>query len=225
VLQLWYRITESTLMKNPAKRALQAGLVLLAMALGGCATLNESECRAVDWKTIGYEDGTRGYSGERIAQHRKACAKYGISPDLAAYQKGRDAGLREYCRPANGFRIGAAGRSYAGICPSDLDDAFTAAHESGWHLHELRVRVSETVDRIESRRHELDSTEDELARSSAAIIASDSSAERRAQALVDTKQLAERIGRLKADIRHLEEQRVHHDIELQEYRATLQYAE
>jgi len=212
-------------MKNPANRALLAGLAVTALALGGCATLNESECRTVDWKTIGYEDGNNGYSGERIAQHRKACAKYGISPDLGAYQSGRDAGLREYCRPANGFRAGAAGYAYAGTCPPDLEQAFASAYDSGLHLHELRGRVSDIANSLDAKREELDSAEDDLVKSSAVIISSDSTTERRAQALADTKQLAERMGRLKSDIRHLEEERVRYDIELQEYRASVRYAE
>jgi hypothetical protein len=212
-------------MKNPANRALLAGLALTALALGGCATLNESECRTVAWETIGYEDGSNGYSGERIAQHRKACAKYGISPDLGAYQGGRDAGLREYCRPANAFRTGAAGRGYAGTCPPDLEEAFASAYESGWHLHELRARVADTTSRLDAMREELDSTEDELVESSAAIISSEASTERRAQALVATKQLAEKTGRLKSDILHLEEERVRYNNELEEYRATTRYSE
>lgn len=123
------------------------GLALVVLTLpllltSGCATLNESECRSVNWQVIGYEDGGRGNPVERIGQHRKACAKYGIAPDLTAYQRGREAGLREYCRPTNGFRVGAAGRSYTGVCPVDLEEDFLEAFESGHHLHELRARVT-----------------------------------------------------------------------------------
>ena len=53
---------------------------LLALALPGCATMDKSECLTVDWRTIGYEDGVAGHSGDCIAQHRKACAKYGVAP-------------------------------------------------------------------------------------------------------------------------------------------------
>jgi hypothetical protein len=87
---------------------------ITAAALGACSTMSESECRTVDWRTIGYEDGVGGYSGDRISVHRKACAKYGVSTDLAAYQAGRDDGLREYCQPANGFRVGSHGNEYTG---------------------------------------------------------------------------------------------------------------
>ncbi|MET0809299.1 MAG: DUF2799 domain-containing protein [Pseudoxanthomonas sp.] len=82
---------------------------LLILALSGCATMNKDECLTVDWRTVGYEDGVAGRSGDRIAQHRKACAKHGVAPDLDAYQSGRDQGLREYCQPDNGYQLGARG--------------------------------------------------------------------------------------------------------------------
>ncbi|HNR23202.1 MAG TPA: DUF2799 domain-containing protein [Steroidobacteraceae bacterium] len=69
--------------------------------------MSGNECRTVDWRTIGYEDGVAGHSGDRVAQHRRACAKHGVTPDLAQYQDGRSEGLREYCQPSNGFRVGA----------------------------------------------------------------------------------------------------------------------
>lgn len=53
-----------------------------ALLLSACSTttLNEDECRMVDWRTLGYEDGVAGHSGERISAHRKACAEHGIRP-------------------------------------------------------------------------------------------------------------------------------------------------
>jgi hypothetical protein len=200
-------------------------LTALLLLTSGCATLNESECRSVDWQIIGYEDGGRGNALERIGQHRKACAKYGIAPDLAAYQRGRDAGLREYCRPTNGFRAGIAGRSYSGVCPVDLEEAFVEAYESGHHLYELRARVTDIENRIEGKNAELERTKEELAKTSAAIIGSDSTPERRAQALMDAKHLAEDVGRLKSEIEQLQVERASSESDVESYRATLRYQE
>lgn len=202
-----------------------AALVVSSLSLGGCATLNENECRTMDWQTIGYEDGGRGYAAERIGQHRKACAKYGIAPDLSAYQRGRESGLREYCRPANGFRAGAAGRSYGGVCPADLEEDFLEAYESGHHLYELRARVSEIESDIGSKHDALEHAENTLAQTSATIIASDSTPERRAQALLDAKHLAEDIGRLKSEIERLEADLAVSQSDLDSYRATLHYVD
>ena len=215
------------MIKRNGYRGLAAlGLLTCSLLLGsGCATLNESECRSVDWQIIGYEDGGRGNPLERIGQHRKACAKYGIAPDLAAYQRGRDAGLREYCRPTNGFRVGVAGRSYAGACPVDLEEAFVEAYESGHHLYELRARVTDIAHRIDGKHDALERAKDELAKTSSAIIGSDSTPERRAQALLDAKHLAEEVGRLKTEIEHLEAERASSESDVESYRATLRYGE
>jgi hypothetical protein len=200
---------------------LLAGLALLA--LGGCASMSEDECRTVDWRTIGYEDGVAGFSGNRIAQHRKACAKHGVSPDLALYQAGRNDGLREYCQPTNGFRVGSHGGGYAGVCPADLDPAFAAAYESGRQLYTLEARVADAAHELDSKRRERDWIESEIVRTSALIVRSDSTTEVRAQALVDTKQLAERLGRVKEEILGLEKDKVRYEGELENYRATLAY--
>jgi uncharacterized small protein (DUF1192 family) len=202
-----------------------AVLSLPLLISGGCATLNESECRSLDWQIIGYEDGGRGQALERIGQHRKACAKYGISPDLTAYQRGRETGLREYCRPASGFRVGVAGRSYTGVCPIELEEDFLGAYESGQHLYELRAHVTGIESRIDSKHDELERATDELAKTSATLIASDSTPERRAQALLDAKQLAEEVGRLKSEIDHLETERALSESDVESYRATVRYTE
>lgn len=198
-------------------------LVIVATALAGCATMNEAECVSVDWQTVGYEDGVAGFGGDRIAQHRKACAKHGITPDLVGYQAGREAGLREYCTPENGFRIGSRGNSYAGVCPADLGPGFSNAYESGRHLHSLSVRVNSATNQLESKRRELDRVEDEIVRRTAIIVSGESTTEQRAQALVDTKQLAERTGRLKAEIIQLERDRVEYQRDLEDYRATVAF--
>ncbi|MGH8176302.1 MAG: DUF2799 domain-containing protein [Steroidobacter sp.] len=182
--------------------------------------MSESECLTVDWRTIGYEDGVAGYSGDRIAQHRKACAKHGVSTDLALYQAGRDEGLREYCQPANGYRLGAHGGGYNGICPAELDGAFVSAYESGRQLYTLQSRVSNAANQLDAKRRELNRVEDDIVRKSALIVSGESTNEDRAQALIDTKQLAERVGRLKAEILQLEKDRLRYERDLEDYRAT-----
>lgn len=202
-----------------ATHALLASMLLL----GGCATMSESECLTVDWQTVGFEDGVAGYSGDRIGQHRKACAKHGVSPDLVGYQRGREAGLREYCQPANGFRVGSHGGSYAGICPAELDGAFTTAYESGRQLYSLESRLSNTRNQIVSKRRELERAEDTIVKKTAVIVGGESTGEERAQALVDTKQLAERVGRLKSEIRQLEHDEVEYERDLEDYRARVAF--
>jgi hypothetical protein len=199
----------------------RAGAAILLLAIGGCATMDREECLTVDWRTVGFEDGAAGYSSDRIGQHRKACAEYGVTPDLTAYQEGRAEGLREYCVPANGFRLGSQGGSYSGICPSDLDPEFADAYHSGRQLYTLESRLSNVSSQLDSRRGDLRSAESDIVSRSAVAISNDATAEQRAQAVLDVKHLGERVGRLKSEIRQLEEERVHCERDLQDYRATL----
>ena len=201
---------------------LRGSAAMLLLALGACATMDREECLTVDWRTVGFEDGVRGYSGDRIGQHRKACAKHGVTPDLAAYQAGRDAGLREYCVPSNGFRLGSQGGSYGGICPSDLEPAFADAYQSGHQLYTLQSRLSNVTYKLDSKREKLRDAEADIVTRSAVAISNDATVEERAQAVVDVKQLGELVGRLKSEIKQLEEERVHSERDLQDYRATLQ---
>ena len=99
-------------------------IALSTLLLGACAAkMSKDECRTVDWRTVGYEDGVAGQPGDRIGEHRRACAEYGVTPDLNAYLAGRTAGLREYCQPHNGYRAGANGYTYFDTCPADLAEA------------------------------------------------------------------------------------------------------
>ena len=116
--------------------------------------MSANECMATDWRTVGYEDGVSGYSGDRVGHYRKACTKHGVSPDLNSYQHGRDQGLQEFCKPLNGFRTGAHGRGYNGICPDELDGPFLEAYESGRQLYNLRSRVGGAANEINSMRAE-----------------------------------------------------------------------
>lgn len=203
--------------------AIRLFAVTLALVIGGCTTLTKEECLTLDWRTLGYEDGVAGYSGGRIGQHRKACAKHGVAPNLAEYQLGREAGLREYCVPTNGFRLGAQGSGYGGLCPEDLDHAFVAAYESGRHLYMLQSRVQSAVARLSSKRGELEEIEQEIVHRSVVAVKSESSEDERAQAVIELKHLAERAGRLKEEIEQLERDKALYDRDLEDYRARLSY--
>ena len=197
-------------------------LALGTLLLAACSTtMNKDECRTVDWRTVGYEDGVAGRSGEQIGQHRRACAEYGVTPDLDAYRTGRAEGLRDYCQPHNGYRAGATGASYYDVCPADLAPAFVAAYESGRELYDLERRVTDADEQIEARRAEIARLEDAVSRNAFDFIDKAATPEQRAQAVLDTKQAAERIGRLKTEIDRLEQDRARYAQELEAYRSTV----
>ena len=197
-------------------------IVLSSLLLGACAAkMSRDECRTVDWRTVGYEDGVAGRPGDRIGEHRRACAEYGVTPDLNAYLAGRTAGLREYCQPHNGYRAGANGYTYFDTCPADLAEAFEIAYDEGRALYVRERRVTDTERQIEDRHREIRRLEDRVAESAFDVIDTTSTAEERTQAVLDTKQAAERIGRLKAEITELEKERARYQAELDAYRQTV----
>ncbi len=198
------------------------GLALMTtvLVLAGCASMSKDECMAVDWRTVGYEDGVEGYPGDRIAVHRKDCAKYGVRADLGLYQEGRNQGLREFCQPINGYNLGVRGAAYRGVCPAELEPTFLRAYGSGHELYVMTSRVSGAQAELESKRRELERVEHGIVASSAAAISSDATADQRAQAVVDAAQLAEQAGRLKVEIRQLSEDSARYQAELDNYRST-----
>jgi hypothetical protein len=139
--------------------------VVMLAASGSTATMGQNECSAVDWRTIGYEDGVAGRSGAQIGVHRRACAKYGITPDLEAYQLGRAGGLREFCQPRNGCRAGVTGAPYYDVRPADLAARFLAQYQAGHELYVHEQRVRDADAQLNSKRVEIARMEDAVARS------------------------------------------------------------
>jgi len=209
---------------HPA-RLLQFSPLALACALlllAGCASkMSKDECRTVDWRTVGYEDGVAGQPGDRIGEHRRACAEHGVTPNLDAYLAGRTAGLREYCQPHNAYRAGANGYTYFDTCPADLAPAFVKAYDEGRALYVRERKVTETDELIEQKRREIRRLEDRVAESAFDVIDKDATPEQRTQGVLDTKQAAERIGQLKTEIAQLEQERARYQAELDAYRKTV----
>jgi hypothetical protein len=190
-------------------------------ACSSTATMGRNECSAVDWRTIGYEDGVAGRSGAQIGVHRRACAKHGITPDLEAYRLGRAEGLREFCQPHNGYRAGVSGAPYYDVCPGDLAARFLAQYQAGRELYVHERRVRDVDAQLNAKRSEIARLEDATARSGLRAIKENSTLEQRTQAVLDARQYAERIGRLKADVAQLERDRMLYAQELAAYRATV----
>jgi len=211
-------------MSHPARPLQLLPLVLACglLLLAGCASkMSKDECRTVDWRTVGYEDGVAGQPGDRIGEHRRACAEHGITPNLDAYLAGRTAGLREYCQPHNAYRAGATGYTYFDTCPADLAPAFVKAYDEGRALYVRERKVAETDELIEQKRREIRRLEDRVAESAFDVIEQNATPEQRTQGVLDTKQAAERIGQLKTEIAQLEQERARYQAELDAYRKTV----
>ena len=131
-------------------------LLAVLVLLSGCSTLNEQECRAADWYRLGVDNGLRGELASLLEEHKDACKRYGILPDRALYLEGRDAGLLEYCRPDNAFRMGLNGEKYKGACPLDVDVEFRRYNTAALEVHQSRKRVEDLDGQISRKEKELE---------------------------------------------------------------------
>lgn len=125
------------------KHHVLAAWLAAALAASGCASLNEQECKAADWRAIGRADGERGHGMDRLDGHRKACAEHGVRPDADRYWLGRSEGLVFYCTTDNALHVGRAGQSYQGVCPPAIDPAFRRFHTAGREARRIRVALDE----------------------------------------------------------------------------------
>ena len=183
--------------------------------------MNKAECLVSDWQMIGYEDGAGGSGSERLAKHRKACAKHGIVPDLDAYKEGRAEGLGEYCQPTRGFALGRSGASYAGACPADLEADFLEAYDSGHRLWQLKTSVSSANKQIGSKKRALERVKKDLVTKEAALVSDEATSEQRLALLAQIKDLSETRGQLQAEIEDLIIVRTQRQGELYAYQAEL----
>lgn len=138
-------------------RLVSLSVLLAALTLSGCATLNESECRSGAWSDIGFRDGRNGRSADRILDHQEACETYGIEPERADYLAGRDEGLVQYCTRHNGFEVGRSNGTYEGVCATLNERAFLDGFNKGKALYDARSRL----DSVESEIHRIDEKRDQ----------------------------------------------------------------
>lgn len=107
------------------------------LLLSGCAAMSEAECRTGDWYSVGERDGRDGQKSQ-LGDYAKACEKANVLPDPVEYAKGRDAGLRTYCTPQNGYRVGRDGQSYRNVCSTEQQADFLREYERGRVRYELK---------------------------------------------------------------------------------------
>jgi len=196
-------------------------MTLIVVGLSGCASMSADECAMSDWSAVGYEDGARGYTSERFGQHRKACAKHGVSADFQAYQQGRSQGLREYCQPGRGYTVGVNGGRYNGVCPVELEGEFIEAYNSGYKLFSMRAAVSNANSAIYARQGELKYAEDRIVAIGIELISDKTTTEQRIALLAEMKDLSERKGELESEIENLVAERARAEQELQYYEQTV----
>ncbi len=164
-------------------------LFFMLMTCFGCATLDKDECINADWFSIGLEDGAKGRKASHIGEHRKACAKHGVSPDFAVYERGRQQGLEEYCTPRNGYYQGNAGRRYNGACPAHLEAAYLRALNQGRDVYNYAKQVEHQQRDLKKQYQLLDAIEQDIADSEDQLVKPGVSPKRRRQLLEELRML------------------------------------
>lgn len=120
-------------------------LVGISIALTGCATLSRDECKSGDWHKIGVQDGSDGRTEDRFKKHGKACELDRSEVSKAAYMAGREKGLAIYCTRVRGYREGALGQKYLGVCSPQTAVQFLSGFEFGRRIYQTEIRLSDTA--------------------------------------------------------------------------------
>jgi hypothetical protein len=206
---------------RPAMRliALTAASALLAACAGG---MSKKECLHADWRGIGFEDGAAGRDAGAVGARRAACAdKAGVTPDMDAYLDGREAGLDQFCRPANGFDFGSRGGRYAGACAGRNETAFVASYEKGLALYSYVSRLGAARNALANAHADLDRIEREIAANEAAIISPATPHLARIDHLAALKHLNEERSKVRAATRDLARDVDEAEEDLAEYQRAL----
>lgn len=124
--------------------------VLLLSTLAGCATLDEGQCRTVNWFDLGRRDGAMGYDRSRLGAHQEACSEFALQTDDSAWREGYEEGLLSYCTVENGFRLGRQAAHYGRVCPLPEEADFLDAYSLGRDIHDVELEMAEVSRRAES---------------------------------------------------------------------------
>jgi len=179
-------------------------VILAALLATSCATMDKSECRQADWQMIGIEDGAKGHPVSYIGNHRKACAEFGVQPDLARYQLGHQTGLTQFCTARNGFNQGRAGRKYNEVCPAGLREQFVRGYNTGRELNLLNSEIDHMRHDAQFKKTEMTELGERMQNIETMLVSGAISAKVRKTLLEQYKEMQPRMTTLESEIKDLE---------------------
>ena len=157
-------------------------LTLPLLLLGACAVTPQTpeqiaaSCNATDWQAKGYKAGFGAKGFTDLPTAREACAELGIRPDVALYQAGWDAGVRDYCTPLGVFETALKRNASLAVCDgrdpalpelAALAAAHRAAasrfHSAESHLDGLHSDIRRRRKKIAKHEGRIQGWKDELA--------------------------------------------------------------
>ena len=122
--------------------------LLASLALAGCASLSEKDCRGGDWYSIGLRDGASGRTEDYVSEHAAACQEHGIAPDYERWLEGRERGLERFCTARNGYSIGSVGGSYQDVCFAGAEMESRSGYDVGLRMNRARRRLEQIENEI-----------------------------------------------------------------------------
>jgi len=183
-------------------------MALTLALLQGCASMSKKECLYADWYQIGLEDGSVGRNAVMLAQHRKACAKAGVTPDLAAYERGHVEGLQRYCNYNNGLNVGSRGSAMPDYCPPNRVEDFTFGYRHGQERFQQRQVITAISNDITNLQNALAEYYDDKALLEDLLVSEEATKHERIQALIDIRRIDEQVVQVEVDLLTLESQLV-----------------
>lgn len=177
----------------------------LSVILSGCASLSKDQCMSADWRQIGYTDGTDGQRGSRIDEHARACAEYGIRPNLDDYLQGRQRGLVNYCQAENAFQLGRRGSDQNGAdCEPHLKPEFFDQYRRGTEIHEIENDIASRDRYISQNHREIKQSNKRIAEIKADLKKKDLAENKRTDLLTEFDRLVDRKEKLGRNTHYLQ---------------------
>ena len=193
-------------------------LILITISLQGCGTLSPDECQTADWYTMGYQDGLQGRVSRPVEDHHKACAKHDVAVQIARYTQGRDDGLKQFCSPRNGFRLGSEGAHYNGVCPAGAEQGFLPAYEQGKENYDAELQIRRLGEILQVNTSELQNLTASIQRKELEMVAYDTTPKRRALLLLELQDLQEMMAMVETEIKGIDAALEEEDRHLQNLR-------
>lgn len=140
--------------------------IVTLLALAGCESMSESECRVADWGRVGYADGAAGVQESRLADYTEDCGKAGIQPNPLAYRQGWDQGILRFCTAVSGWREGVLGHSGKdAVCQGRTGyEVFARYLALGLNVYASKQRIQENdaqINRLQKRLEDAATKDDE----------------------------------------------------------------
>ncbi len=203
-LDLWFCAGEKLITYSAPTSGYAAAMRIFVIAsfilmLAACATkptVSEHQCRAGDWYTVGYHDGSRGLERSQLLRHQEACGQHGIYLEREEYMAGWDDGLSQFCTMNNAFSLGRRGGKNRGLCSVE----FNAAFEEGRRLYRANQKVLQLEKELASTQQRIADIRQELVGASTAQLTPDLTTKERVGLLAKVERLYQERSQLRAEL-------------------------